>query len=31
MEEEIVYSMGREDLITVLVDRGIIPDPKSDS
>lgn len=27
MEEEVIYSMGRNDLITVLADRGIIEAP----
>lgn len=30
MEEEVIFSMGRNDLITVLTDRGIIPGPDSE-
>ena len=30
MEEEVIHSMGRNDLITVLADRGIIEGPDFD-
>lgn len=29
MEEEVVYSMGRSDIVSVLVDRGIIENPEA--